>query len=77
MHFLILLRIKGPYMFRALRVHPQEALDKRHFVCCVRIVSVGCRTVALYTRNIPSTVCSEPPEDDQVIMARGETNGPV
>jgi hypothetical protein len=28
----ILLRIKCLYMFRALRAHPQEALDKRHFV---------------------------------------------
>jgi hypothetical protein len=29
-------------MFRALLDHPQEALHKRHFVCCVRVMSVGC-----------------------------------
>jgi hypothetical protein len=41
MHFLLgLLRIKGLYMFRALRAHPQEALHKRHLVYRVR--SVGC-----------------------------------
>jgi hypothetical protein len=42
MHFLFsLLRIKGLYMFRALLAHPQEALDKRHLVYCVRVLSVG------------------------------------
>jgi hypothetical protein len=37
MHFLFsLLRIKGLYMFRALLVHPQEALHKRHlYIVCV------------------------------------------
>jgi hypothetical protein len=34
-------------MFRALLVHPQEALHKRHLVHCVRIMSVGCGTVAV------------------------------
>jgi hypothetical protein len=29
-------------MFRALLVHPQEALNKRHLVCCVRVMFVGC-----------------------------------
>jgi hypothetical protein len=59
-----LLRIKGPYMFRALLAHPQEALHKLHLVYCVRIMSVGWGTVAvklqpclslltLYARNIP------------------------
>jgi hypothetical protein len=43
MHFLFnLLRIKGLYMYRALLTHPQEALHKRHFVYCVRVMSVGC-----------------------------------
>jgi hypothetical protein len=43
MHFLFnLLRIKGLYMFRALLAHPQEALQKRHLVYCVRVMSVGC-----------------------------------
>jgi hypothetical protein len=42
-----LLRIKDLYMFRALLAHPQEALHKRHLVYCVRIMSVGCDTVAV------------------------------
>jgi hypothetical protein len=42
-----LLRIKGLYMFRALLAHRQEALQKRHLVNCVRIMSVGCDTVAV------------------------------
>jgi hypothetical protein len=39
-----LLRINGiyEYMFRALLSHPQEALQKRHLVYCVRVMSVGC-----------------------------------
>jgi hypothetical protein len=42
-HFLFsLLRIKGVYMFRALLVHPQEALHKPHLVYCVCVMSVGC-----------------------------------
>jgi hypothetical protein len=48
MHFSInLLRIKGLYTFRALLAHPQEALNKRHLVYCMRIMSVGCGTVAI------------------------------
>jgi hypothetical protein len=43
MHFLFnVLRNKGLYMFRALLVHSQEALYKRHLVHCVRVMSVGC-----------------------------------
>jgi hypothetical protein len=41
-----LLRIKDFYMFRALLALPQEALHKRHLVYCLRIMSVGCGTVA-------------------------------
>jgi hypothetical protein len=42
MHFLfILLRINGLYMFRALLSHSQEALHKRHFLYCLRVMSVG------------------------------------
>jgi uncharacterized membrane protein len=37
-----LLRIKDLYIFRALLLHPQEALLKRHLVYCVRFMSVGC-----------------------------------
>jgi hypothetical protein len=53
LHFLFsLLRIKFLYMFRALLAHPQEALNKRHLVYCVRVVSV----------------CAAPPEDEQVML---------
>jgi hypothetical protein len=34
-------------MFRALLAHPQEALNKRRLVYCVRIMSVGCATIAV------------------------------
>jgi hypothetical protein len=48
MHFsLNLLRIKGIYMFRASLAHPQEAPYKPHLVYYVRIMSVGCGTVAV------------------------------
>jgi hypothetical protein len=61
-------------MFRALLTHPQEVLNKRHFV--------GCATVAVklqswhsqltkHARNIPSAVCSTPPEDEQVMLETG------
>jgi hypothetical protein len=55
-----LLRIKSLYMFRALLAHAQEALHKRHLVYCVRIMSVGCGTVAAN--------CTSPPEDEQVML---------
>jgi hypothetical protein len=29
-------------MFRAILAHPQEALNKRHLVHCVRVMSAGC-----------------------------------
>jgi hypothetical protein len=46
MHFLFnLLSIKGLYMFRALLPHPQEVLNKRHLVYCVRVMSVGCTRI--------------------------------
>jgi hypothetical protein len=62
-------------MFRALLTHPQQALHKRHLVYCLRLMSVGCGTVAmklqlchslltLYARNIPSVVCVAPAEDE-------------
>jgi hypothetical protein len=35
-----LLRINGLYMLRSLLAHPQEALRKRHMVCCVRVMSL-------------------------------------
>jgi hypothetical protein len=48
MHFSFnLLRIKGLCMFRALLAHPQEGIHKRHLVYCVRMMSVGCGTVAV------------------------------
>jgi hypothetical protein len=52
-------------MFRTLLAHPQEVLHKRHLVYCVRIMSVGCGTVA---RNIPNAVCAQPPKDEQVML---------
>jgi hypothetical protein len=72
MHFSFnLLRIKGFNMFRALLAHPQEALNKRHLVYCVRM-SVGCGTFAislqpchsqltLYARDITNAVCVATP----------------
>jgi hypothetical protein len=48
MHFSFnLLRIKGLYLFRALLAHPQEVLNRRHLAYCMRIMSVGCGTVAV------------------------------
>jgi hypothetical protein len=48
MHFLFnLLRIKGFYMFHAFSTHPQEALNKRHLVYCVRVMSVGCIRIGM------------------------------
>jgi hypothetical protein len=29
-------------MFQALLAHPPDALQKRHLVYCVRVMSVGC-----------------------------------
>jgi hypothetical protein len=65
-------------MFRVLLADLfQEALHKRYFVYCVRIMSVGCGTVSLqpchsqltlYARNIRNTVCAVPPEDHQVML---------
>jgi hypothetical protein len=73
MHFSFnLLRIKGFYMLRALLAHPQEALHKRHLVCCVRIMSLqSCHSQrTLYARKIPRSVCREPPEDEQVMLEK-------
>jgi hypothetical protein len=74
MHFSFnLLRIKSLYMFRALLAHPQEALHKRQLVYCVRVMSVGCATIAfqpltLHALNIPIAVCGAAPEDKQVML---------
>jgi hypothetical protein len=51
-------------MFRALLVHPQEVLHKRHLVYCVRVMSVGCTRVGVKLRS----VCEAPPEDEQVML---------
>jgi hypothetical protein len=74
-----LLRIKSLCMFRAVLAHHQEALHKRHLVCCARIMSVGCGTVTgqqchgqltlySYARSIPNATCEVPPEDEQVML---------
>jgi hypothetical protein len=73
MHFSFsLLRIKGLYMFRALLAHPQEGLHKRHWVYCVRVMSVGYTRIGVeltsHTCNIPSAACEEPPEDEQLML---------
>jgi hypothetical protein len=48
--FLInLLGISSLYMFRAVLAHPQEALNKRHLVYCVRVMSVGCTRIETST----------------------------
>jgi hypothetical protein len=51
-------------MFRALLADPQHALHKRHLVHCMRIMSVGCGTIAVS----PNAVCEAPPEDEQVML---------
>jgi hypothetical protein len=56
MQFLFsLLRIKGLYMLRALIAHPQEALQKRHLVYCVRVMSVGCTRIKVEMQSWCST----------------------
>jgi hypothetical protein len=37
-------------MFRALLAHPQEVLNTRHMVYCVRVMTVGCGTIAVHYR---------------------------
>jgi hypothetical protein len=68
MHFALnLLRMKGLYMFRALLAHPQKALQKRHLVYCLRIMSVGCGTVAVKLKYTKCR-CVAPPEVEQVML---------
>jgi hypothetical protein len=65
-------------MFRVSLAHPQEVLQKRHLVYCVRVMSGGCATIAVllrswyseltYAQNIPSAVCVAPPEEEQVMF---------
>jgi hypothetical protein len=50
-----LLRIKGLYMFRALLANPKEALHKRHFVYCVRAMSVGYTRIGVELQSVPET----------------------
>jgi hypothetical protein len=80
MHFSFnLLRIKASTFFEHYITHPQEALNKRRLVYCIRIMSVGCVTIAtllqtchseltLYQRTIPNAVCVAPAEDEQVML---------
>jgi hypothetical protein len=46
-------------MFLALLALPQEALHKRHLVYCVRIMSVGCATIAVSLQSWHSQVMLE------------------
>jgi hypothetical protein len=83
MQFLFnLLSIKDLYIFQALLAHPHEALQKRHLVCCVRIIIVGCTNIGVEMRFTPIPVqptvitctkytkCrfSAPLEDEQVML---------
>jgi hypothetical protein len=54
-------------MFRALLAHPQEALTNSSQLAVPRLQFHSNRGT-LYARNIPSAVCSEPPEDEQVML---------
>jgi hypothetical protein len=68
----------GLYMFRALLAHPQEGLHMRHYVYCVRVMSFGCTRIEVelqswcqlkqHARNMPSTACVSPPDDEQVTL---------
>jgi hypothetical protein len=54
MHFLFnLLRIKGLYMFQTLLAYrpTQEALNKRHLVYYVRVMSDGCTMIGAANRH--------------------------
>jgi hypothetical protein len=59
-------------MFRALLAHPHEAMNKRHLVYSVRVMSVGCYKdwsgTYVGDTNIPSAACLAPPEDEQVML---------
>jgi hypothetical protein len=50
-------------MFRALHLLPQEALNKRHLVYCLRIMSVGCTTIAVSVRVVQ---CGEDSRKDMM-----------
>jgi hypothetical protein len=60
-------------MFRALLAHPQEVLNKRNLVYCLRML-VGCGTfaVSLQTDIIRTQYteffCVAPSEDEQVTL---------
>jgi hypothetical protein len=41
-NFIQFIKIKVLYTFRALLLHTQEVLHKRHLVYCMRVMSVGC-----------------------------------
>jgi hypothetical protein len=59
-----LLKIKGLYMFRALRTHPQKVLNKRDLLYCVRVSSVCSFTATVQ----PTAVFSAPSEDKHVML---------
>jgi hypothetical protein len=74
-------RINGLYMFRALLADPQEVLHKRHLIHCLRVTSVGytriavslqswCSQLTKHARNIPSSACVAPTEDEQVMLEK-------
>jgi hypothetical protein len=56
MHILFdLLKIKGPYMFRALLAHPQEVMHKRHLVYYVHVMSVGYTRISVVFSGVVNT----------------------
>jgi hypothetical protein len=62
-------------MFQELLTHPQEVLNKRNLVYCVRIMSVVARKLkswhsqlTFYVRSIPNAVFGAPPEGEQVML---------
>jgi nicotinic acid phosphoribosyltransferase len=60
MHFLLnLLTITDLYTLRALHAYPQEALNKRHFVYCVRVMSVGCTRIGAELRVFVQAIAED------------------
>jgi hypothetical protein len=66
-------------MFRALLAHPQEVLQQRHLVYCMRVMSVVCSRFGILLQlwcsqltylkpKILGAVCAQPSEDEQVML---------
>jgi hypothetical protein len=63
-------------MFRALLAHPQEALQKRNFVYCLRVMTVGCtwggvelvQPTDITRTQYTKCVCAASAEDEQLML---------